>query len=175
MCIRVHRCLVFLWFIKPFYFRMTRRNPCIHNSENYMFLWVVLFSCILTLVYQLIVKSMRAFVYRCLLLLWSVKPFYRRMTRRNKLQYLFHIQDWVKVVVFRRSNAYPAFVPIYLWVLPSLCQESHEDCTNPYEFLLQWYFWPSLFIPRSPCYCNRNTDKWIVVCEIYTPSNSVAW
>ena len=79
-------------------------NQCIHNSENYMFLWVVLFSCILTLVYQLIVKSMRAFVYRCLLLLWSVKPFHRRMTRRNKLQYLFHIQDWVKEVVLRRSN-----------------------------------------------------------------------
>ena len=79
-------------------------NLCIHNSESYMFLWVVLFSCILTLVYQLIVKSMRAFVYRCLLLLWSVKPFYRRMTRRNKLQYLFHIQDWVKEVVLRRSN-----------------------------------------------------------------------
>ena len=66
-------------------------NLCIHNSENYMFLWVVLFSCILTLVYQLIVKSMHAFVHRCLLLLWSVKPFYRRMTRRNKLQYLIHI------------------------------------------------------------------------------------
>ena len=63
-----------------------------------------LFSCLLTLVYQLIVKSMRAFVYRCLLLLWSVKPFYSGMTRRNKLQYLFHIQDWVKEVVLRRSN-----------------------------------------------------------------------
>ena len=63
-----------------------------------------LFSCLLTLVYQLIVKSMRTFVYWCLLLLWSVKPFYRRMTRRNKLQYLFHIQDWVKEVVLRRSN-----------------------------------------------------------------------
>ena len=50
-----------------------------------------LFSCLLTLVYQLIVKIMRAFVYRCLLLLWSVKPFYRGMTRRNKLQYLIHI------------------------------------------------------------------------------------
>ena len=49
-----------------------------------------LFSCLLTFVYQLIVKSMRAFVYRCLLLLWSVKPFYRGMTRRNKLQYLTH-------------------------------------------------------------------------------------
>ena len=66
-----------------------------------------LFSCLLTLVYQLIVKSMRAFVCRCLLLLWSVKPFYSGMTRRNKLQYLFHIQDWVKVVVFHRSNVNP--------------------------------------------------------------------
>ena len=96
-------------------------NLCIHNSESYMFLWVVLFSCILTLVYQLIVKSMRAFIYRCLSLLWSVKPFYRRMTRRNKLQYLFHIQDWVKVVVFRRSNANPASAQLYFEVLPSLC------------------------------------------------------
>ena len=37
-------------------------NLCIHNSESYMFLWVILFSCILTLVYQLIVKSMCASV-----------------------------------------------------------------------------------------------------------------
>ena len=50
-----------------------------------------LFSCLLTLVYQLIVKIMCAFVYRCLLLLWSIKPFYSRMTRRNELQYLIHI------------------------------------------------------------------------------------
>ena len=78
-----------------------------------------LFSCLLTLVYQLIVKSMRAFVRRCLLPLWSAKPFYRGMTRRNKLQYLIHIQDWVKVVVFRRSNANPAFALFYLGVLPS--------------------------------------------------------
>ena len=63
-----------------------------------------LFSCPLTLAYQLIVKSMHAFVYRCLLPLWSAKPFYRRMTRRNKLQYRFHIQDWVREVVLRRSN-----------------------------------------------------------------------
>ena len=63
-----------------------------------------LLSCIPTPVYQLVVKSMRASVYRCLLLSWSVKPFYSRMTRRNKLQYLIHFQDWVKEVVLRRSN-----------------------------------------------------------------------
>ena len=80
------------WVIRKKYVEFVRHaKPCIHNSENRMFLWVALFSCILTLVYQLIVKSMRAFVHRCLWLLWSVKPFYSGMTRRNKLQYLFHI------------------------------------------------------------------------------------
>ena len=34
-----------------------------------------LYSCFLALVYQLIVKSMRAIVHRYLLPLWSVKPF----------------------------------------------------------------------------------------------------
>ena len=93
------------WVIRKKYVEFVRHaKPCIHNSENRMFLWVVLFSCILTLVYQLIVKSMRAFVHRCLWLLWSVKPFHSGMTRRNKLQYLFHIQDWVREVVLRRSN-----------------------------------------------------------------------
>ena len=74
-----------------------------------------LFSCPLTLAYQLIVKSMRAFVYRCLLLLWSVKPFYRGMTRRNKLQYLFPIQDWVKEVVLRRSKCQFSFCSVLPW------------------------------------------------------------
>ena len=94
-----------------------------------------LFSCLLTLVYQLIVKSMHAFVYRCLSLLWFVKPFYSRMTRRNKLQYLIHIQDWVKAVVFFRSNAHPAFALFYPGVLPPLCQDCHENCTLSHEFL----------------------------------------
>ena len=134
-----------------------------------------LFSCFLTFGYQLIVKGMRAFVQRCLLFLWSVKPFYFRMTRRNKLQYLIHIQDWVKAVEFCRSNANPAFALFYPGVLPPLCQDCHENCTISYTFLTQWYFSPSSFIPRFPCYCNRDADKWIVVCEIYAPSNSVAW
>ena len=86
-----------------------------------------LFSRILTFVYQLIVKSMRAFVYRCLLLLWSVKPFYRGMTRRNILQYLFHIQDWVKEVVCRRSNANPAFGSVLPWsITPFMSELSWE-------------------------------------------------
>ena len=150
-------------------------NLCVHNSENRMFFWVVPLSHLLTLVYQLIVKSMRAFVHRCLLLLWSVNPFYSGMTRRNKLQNLIHIQDWVKAVVFRRSNAIQLLVCSTLKYYPSLYQEYHENCTPSYELLIQWYFSPSLFISRLPCCCNWNADKWIVMCEIYTPGNSVAW
>ena len=73
-----------------------------------------LFSCQLTFVYQLIVKSMRAFVRRCLLPLWSAKPFYSGMTRRNKLQYLVQFWDWVKVIVFRRTNA-NSFCSVIPW------------------------------------------------------------
>ena len=90
-------------------------NLCIHNSESYMFLELSLFSCLLTLVYQLIVKSMHAFVYRCLLPLWSVKPFYFRMTRRNKLQCLIHFLDWVKAIVFRRSKCQSSFSSALTW------------------------------------------------------------
>ena len=141
--------------------------------KSYVFLFVPL-SRLLTLVYQLIVKSMRAIVHRYLLLLWSIKPFYSRMTRRSELQYLVHFQDWVKAVVLRRSNTNPAFVLFYLGVIPSLYQECHGNCTPSYELLVQWYFLPSLVIPRSSCWCNRNTDKWIVMCEINTPSNLIA-
>jgi hypothetical protein len=125
------------WVIRKKYVEFVRHaKPCIHNSENRMFLELSLFSCLLTLVYQLIVKIMCAFVHRCPLLLWSVKPFYSGMTRRNKLQYLIHIQDWVKAVVFRRSRCNLAFVLFYPRVLPPLCQECHENCTISFEFLL---------------------------------------
>ena len=77
---------------------------------------------------------------RCPLLLWSVKPFYSRMTRRNKLQYLIHIQGWVKVVVPRRSKCQPSFwILLHLGVLPSLYQEYHGNCTPSYELLIQWF------------------------------------
>ena len=52
--------------ILPKYVELVRHsNPCVHNSKNRMFFWVVPLSCLPTLVYQLIVKSMRAFVRRC--------------------------------------------------------------------------------------------------------------
>ena len=38
-------------------------NLCIHNLESYMFLELTLLSCILTKVYQLIVRNSRAFAF----------------------------------------------------------------------------------------------------------------
>ena len=63
-----------------------------------------LFSCFLALVYQLIVRSNCAFVLSMLITLVVRQAILSWMTWRNKLQYIIHIQDWVKEVVLRRSN-----------------------------------------------------------------------
>ena len=137
----------------------------------------VLLSCpiliVPTLVYQLIVKSMRAFVYRCLSLLWSVRPFYSEWLGETNSSTSSISRIGSKQLYSADQIANLAFALFYLGVLPSLYQECHENYTISYEFLMKWYFSPSSFIPRSPCYCNRNTDKWIVMCEINTPSNSL--
>ena len=76
-------------------------NLCIHNSEkNICSFELSPFRCILTLVYQLIVRSYCAFVLSMLIILVVRQAVLFRMTRINELQYLIHIQDWVKVVVF---------------------------------------------------------------------------
>ena len=106
-CMGYPKELCWTWFDILIYASTTQKVICSFELS--------LFSCLLTFVYQLIVKSMRAFVYRCLLLLWSVKPFYRGMTRRNKLQYLFHIQDWVKTIVLRRSKCQSSFCSVLPW------------------------------------------------------------
>ena len=134
-----------------------------------------LFSSLLTFVYQLIVKSMRAFVCRCLLLLWPVKPFRPEWLGETSSSTSSISRIGSKKLCSADQIANPAFVLFYLGVLPSLYQEYHGNCTPSDELLIQWYFSPSIFIPWFPCYYNRNVDKWIVMCEIYTPSNSVVW
>ena len=75
--------------------------------------------------------------YRCLLLLWSVNPFYSGVTRRNKLQYLFSISRiGSKQLCAADQNGNPVFVLFYTEVLPSLCEESHRNYTSSYEFLV---------------------------------------
>ena len=70
-CMGYPKEICWTWFDILIYASTTQKVICSFELS--------LFSCLLTFVYQLIVKSMRAFVYRCLLLLWSVKPFYRGM------------------------------------------------------------------------------------------------
>ena len=150
-------------------------NPCIHNSESYMFLWVVLFSCILTLVYQLISKvCMHSFIdayYSCGPSSHSIAEWLGETN--SSTSSISRIGS--KKLCSADQIANPAFVLLYLGVLPSLYRDCYRNCTPSYELLVQWYFLPSLFIPRFLCYCNQNADKWIVMCEIDTPSNSVAW
>jgi hypothetical protein len=133
-----------------------------------------LFSCIPTIVYKLIVKSMCA----C-----SSVPIYSYGPSSHSIsEWLGEANtstsstSWIgsKQLYSAYQEANPASSLFYLGVLSSLCQECHGNCTSSYGFLIQWYFSPPSFISRSPCCCNRNTNKWIMMCEINTPSNSVA-
>ena len=157
--------LCWTWFDILIYASTTQKVICSFELS--------LFSCLLTLVYQLIVKSMRAIIHRYLLLLWSVKPFYSGMTRRNKLQYLIHIQDWVKAVVLRKSMPIQLLIcstSEYYPFMSGLSWELHHlSWTLDIVILLAIIIHPSV-----PCCRNRNIDKWIVMCEINTPSNLVA-
>ena len=83
------------------------------------------------------------------LLLWSVKPFYSGWLGETNSSTSSISRIGSKQLYSADQNANPAFVLLYLGALPSLCQECHENCTTSYEFLTQWYFSPSLFIPRS--------------------------
>ena len=95
-----------------------------------------LLSCILTLVYQLIVKSMRVFVYRCLLLLWSVKPFYRGMIGGTNSSTSSISRIGSKKLCSTEQIANPAFVLLYLGVLPSLYRDVIGIAHHPMN---SWY------------------------------------
>ena len=79
-------------------------NLCIHYSKTVCSFELSHFSRIPISVYQLIVRSNCAFVLSMLIILVVRQAILFRMTRRNKLQYLIHIQDWVKIVMLRRSK-----------------------------------------------------------------------
>ena len=109
-----------------------------------------LFSCIPTFIYQLIVKGMCAIVF--IDAYYPCGPSSRSISEwlgetNSKTSSISRIGS--KQVYSAGQNANPAFALLYLGASPSLCQECHENCTTSYEFLTQWYFSPSLFIPRS--------------------------
>ena len=133
-----------------------------------------LFSCLLTFVYQLISRvCMHSFIDAY----YSYGPSSHSITEwlgetNSSTSSISRIGS--KKLCSADQIANPAFVLFYLGVLPSLNRDCYRNCTPSYELLVQWYFLPSLVIHRSSCWCNRNTDKWIVMCEINTPSNLVA-
>ena len=95
-----------------------------------------LFSCLLTFVYQLIVKSMCAFVYRCLLLLWSVKPFYSEWLGETNSSTSSISRIGSKQLYSADQMPIQLLILFYPEVLPSLCQDFHENCTGSCEFLM---------------------------------------
>ena len=150
------------------YASTTQKNICSFELS--------LFSCILTSVYQVIVRNSCAIVFVSVYYLCG--PSSRSISEwlgEINSSTLFISRIGSKQLYFADQNATQLLILFYPGVLPSLRHDRHENCTISYEFLTQRYFLPSLFIPRFLCYCNRNADKWIVMCEIYTPSNSIAW
>ena len=134
-------------------------NLCIHNSENYMFFELSLLNCSLTSIYQLIIKSMLAFAHRCLLLLWSVKPFYRRMIGETNSSTSSISRIGSKQLCSADQNASPAFwfcstleyYPLYVRIVMR---------TAPTLMNFDVVILLTIITHSSvPCGYNRNVDK----------------
>ena len=149
-------------------------NLCIHNSESYMFLELTLLSCIPTLVYQLIVRNSCAFTF--------IDAYFSCGSSSHS------IPEWLGETN-SRTNPHPGLGQSSC--IPQIkCQSSLWFCSTleyyPLYVRIVMRTTPTLMnfdvvilltiISHSSasCWCNWNTDKWIVMCEIYTPSNLVA-
>ena len=108
-----------------------------------------LFSCVLISVYEVIVRSSSAVVF--IDAYYSCGPLSRSISEwlgETNSSTLSISRIGSKQLYSTDQNANPAFVLFYLGVSPYLYQEYHGNCTPSYELLIQWYFSPSLFIPR---------------------------
>ena len=135
-----------------------------------------LFSCIQAFIYQLIVKSMCAFVF--VDAFYSCGPSSRSNSewQGEKSSSTSSIsRSGSKQLYPVDQNANPAFILFYLGVLPLYIGNVMGIAPPPMN---SWYsdtschHYSSLGLHLG---CNRNADKWTVMCEINTPSNSVAW
>ena len=107
------------------------------------------FSYIPTFIYQLTVRSSRALVLSMpiTLVVCQAILFWNDQEKQTPVPHPY--------LGLGQSSCIPQVkMPIQLLilfypeVLPSWCQECHENCTNSYEFLMKWYFSPSSFVPR---------------------------
>ena len=135
-----------------------------------------LFSCLLTFVYQLIVKSMCAFVF--------IDAYYSYGPSSHS------IPEWLgetnsstssisrigsKQLCSADQNASPAFDSILPWSI-TVFMSGFSWGLHRLLWILDVVILLAIIIhPSVPCCRNRNADKWIVMCEFNTPSNLVAW
>ena len=139
------------WVIRKKYVEFVRHtNPCIHNSEKHMSPWVVPLHWYSD--HRLSIDSQEELCIRVIDAYYSCGPSSHPIPEwlgetNSRTSSISRIGS--KQLYSADQNANPALALLYLGVSPSLCQECHENCTTSYEFLTQWYFSPSLFIPRS--------------------------
>ena len=150
--------LCWTWFDILIYASTTQKTVCSFELS--------LFSCLLTFVYQLIVKSMRAFVYRCLLLLWSVKPFYRGMIGETNSSTSSISRIGSKQLCSTDQNASPAFDSVLPWSITLFHSKSIVRIAHP--LMNSWYsdtsrhHYSSLGSVLSQPECRQvNRDVWI--------------
>ena len=150
-------------------------NLCIHNSEGYTFLELTLLSYIPTLVYHLIVRNSCAFVF--IDVYYSCGP-----SSHSISEWLGETNSSTSSISWTgQSSCIPQIkMPIQLL----LCSTSEY---YPFMSGLPWELHHLLWIldevillaiiihSSITCCCNRNADKWTMMCEINTPSNLIAW
>ena len=134
-----------------------------------------LFSCLLTLVYQLIVRSNCASVfinayYSCGPSSHSIPEWLGETnssissnSRIGSKQLCSADQILIQLLVCSTLKNYPLYVRNVMRIALSLMNSWRSDTSrHHFHFSL-------------PCCRNQNADKWIVMCEFNTPSNLVAW
>ena len=131
-------------------------------------------SRLLTLVYQLIVKSMRAFVHRCLLLLWSVKPFYSEWLGETNSS-TSSISRIGSKQLCSADQLQSSFCSTLSWSVTIFMSRVSWEFHHLLWILDAVILLATIIHSSVPCCHNRNADKCTVMCEINTPSNSVAW
>ena len=145
------------------------------RKKNICSFGLSLFSCILTSVYQLIVRSNCASVsinayYSCGPSIHSIpeslgetNPLPRPLLGLGQSSCISQIKMPIQLLFCSTLEYY------YLYIMNIM--ELHTTLWTLDTVLLLALIIHSLV----SCCRNRNADKWIVMCEIYIPSNSISW
>ena len=162
------------WVTRKKYVELVRHiNLCIHNSESYMFLWVVPFHLysyhrlsIDSQEYACIGSSMSIILVARQAILFSndlekTNSSTSSISWTSQSSCISQIKMPIQLLFCSTLEYYPLYVRIVMRTAPTLM---NFDIVILLTIIS--HSWPS-------CWCNRNTDKWIVMCEINTPSNSL--